>query len=587
MTSLTQVHLDLVAEVLGIPADEGKYPITIENVSKDKRFALVHYDQLTVGTNPSPAVRNARGTIVDLETKTKVCSSFGYTPTAQLSGFDDPEDGLLRITDSDDVEHIIDITTATFQPLFEGTILRVWKERGVVHFSTHRRIDATNSNWGVSEKFVDLYFDYNGPEGNVLFDEEKEYAAHVHMFLIVDAALVMATKMPIKLDSRGNGGFLVYLGAIQQYTKEDSVFDAEKVQWESQAGKWFANPENFVTAKPELGKNPVVLNEEAFSTKVQIPATFNWEMTKQVLVKGYYPEFSSEEVPIHMLPGEAVLCTYRPTLEDGTLGPKQMLKLHSVSYQHRIDIVGNEPNMEFHAHRLLTESYFPRRDTDIDYYINRFPPLAVLTDAQMKEAVESTKKAPILFPLPTWKVPTEDELISRRSRDSRENRLRNALISYAFCLPPSLQSAGFDLYRRLVAARNSSISFICRNVIPIMSEKINASVPKYEDQWKRIRVIIIQAKKYAGERLARGEFVKGIKIPSVAAEHMTRDNIRNLLLKEDGLSLYRIARAIDNHINPPVVKLPTTVISPVSTASSSDSISAEFGGRACAGAGAL
>ena len=142
-------------ELVGVESKNGKYPFRIVDTKEDFGLSMIHYDVDEIGnTDKEDKSRFLRGTIVS-EEKGIIVPSFGYTPTIVCDKF--PEDENEILTDKDGKTHTLkDFGLKSVFPMFDGTLLRVWKYKDNIYVSTHRKIDASNSRWGTSGKFVTI-----------------------------------------------------------------------------------------------------------------------------------------------------------------------------------------------------------------------------------------------------------------------------------------------------------------------------------------------------------------------------------------------------------------------------------------------
>jgi len=160
-----------------------------------------------------------RGIVVDLEAKTVVCDSFGFTPTAPLDGLMTlPESHDISIVDEYINRHIFSHGNFSITPAYEGVIIRVFKHNNVVYFSTHKKLDCSRSKWGRSDRFLDMYKRLGGLSGEALFPEDVATSPWCYNFLLVDAALLIATKQDI------GDGFIVDLGAKRMWEYENCPY---------------------------------------------------------------------------------------------------------------------------------------------------------------------------------------------------------------------------------------------------------------------------------------------------------------------------------------------------------------------------
>jgi hypothetical protein len=539
---------------------KGGYPFKVLDSDPENGLYLLHYDDATIGSSTNENLRQLRGTIVDVNSGI-VCSSFGYTPTIISDQIKPDTDGNWKCTDTDGHSHNLSIHNSFFQCLYEGCLMRVWKHNGKVYHSTHRRLMADHSRWGNSEDFTTLYRKYGGPEDDELFDPEKRYSSLCHFFLIVDRHLMMSSKLPLGESE----GFMLYFGALPQYSKvypgSGEAFDEEKglpvtkfpndqVEWDTSNSVWY-NSEAFVSIEERLGSNPIVAPDETINGKVQIPCQFSVEMANQVLGFGFHPNRQSKPSDPRLSTGEAVLCRYTDNL-----GVLRMVKIHSNAHEWRQQVVNNQPNLAFRAYELLAESYYPKRVTDPDTYLRKFPAIGAPSVEEFRSLSELAVENRYTFVPSTTKQSNRDPpirpissqaLVDRKNADSRDLRFRNAILCYGLSVPLARQGDVFNLYNKVTSDRQLYLTFVCQNIDAISRGKYKEQVPeRYHPAWDRIQGIIAAAKDFADVRRKRGE--------SGRVQPMIMDNIRNLIMKEGGISLYRLISAynyyVENKNNP-------------------------------------
>ena len=91
-----------------------------------------------------------RGVIVDIKEKKIVCRSNGNTISITCDNIVEDKD-VIKIDN-----YILNKNNIKIMIGFEGTMLRIFKHRGTVYFSTHRKINCVNSKWGNSISFSNL-----------------------------------------------------------------------------------------------------------------------------------------------------------------------------------------------------------------------------------------------------------------------------------------------------------------------------------------------------------------------------------------------------------------------------------------------
>jgi len=522
------------------------YPFKVLDSDVENGLYLLHYDDATVGSSTNDNLRQLRGTIVDIESGI-VCNSFGYTPTIIADKITPDADGNWKAADTDGHVQEFNVQNAVFQCLYEGCLIRVWKHKNKVYHSTHRRLIADGSRWGNSEYFTSLYTKYGGPREEELFDPEKPYSSLCHFFLIVDRQLMMSSKLPL-----GDfEGFLLYFGALPQYTRgphpsglptewsgpressADRSYPVDIVEWDTSNSSWY-NSDAFVSIEESLGSNPIVALDEVTDGKIQIPCQFSVDMANQVLGVGFHPNRKSHSPDSRLDTGEAVLCRY----VDGS-GIDRMVRIHSKAHEWRQQIVNNQPNLLFRAYELLEGSYYPKKPTDRETYLDKYPVIGAASVEDFRVLSESATNHTYIFggsiTNPIRPI-SRQALVDRSNSASRDLRFSNAILCYALSVPLARQGDVFNLYNKITNDRQLFLTFVCQNMDRISRGIYKTNLPeRYHPAWDRLQGIIVASKSYANERLARGETGR--------PRNLILDNIRNLLKKESGSSLYRLIAA--------------------------------------------
>ena len=517
------------------------YPFKVLDSDVENGLYLLHYDDATIGSSSNKNLRQLRGTIVDIESGI-ICNSFGYTPTIISDRITPDANGYWKATDTDGHIQEFNVQEAIFQCLYEGCLMRVWKHKNKVYHSTHRRLSADGSRWGSSDYFTSLYTKYGGPRDEELFDPEKPYSSLCHFFLIVDRQLMMSSKLPL-----GDfEGFLLYFGAIPQYASESKAsessteksypttsYPVDQVEWDTSNSSWY-NSDAFVSIEESLGRNPIVALDEVTDGKIQIPCQFSVDMANQVLSLGFHPSRKSHSPDSRLGTGEAVLCRY----VDAS-GLDRMVKIHSKAHEWRQQVVNNQPNLLFRAYELLEDSYYPRKHTDRDTYLEKYPAIGAPSIEDFRVLSESATNHNYVFGGSTTDSiqPISRQALSDRNNSaSRDARFSNAILCYALSVPLARQSDVLNLYSKVTNDRQLFLTFVCQNMGPISKGSYKLSLPeRYHLAWDRLQGIIVASKSYANERIKRGDRGK--------PRSLTLDNIRNLLKKESGSSLYRLVAA--------------------------------------------
>lgn len=81
-----------------------------------------------------------------------------------------------------------------FTPCYDGVMVRVFYYKGTVYYSTHNKIQYTNSRWVTTKKFSVMYSDADGPKDHEYFDMSHESSSTCYNVLIVDTEIAVASR---------------------------------------------------------------------------------------------------------------------------------------------------------------------------------------------------------------------------------------------------------------------------------------------------------------------------------------------------------------------------------------------------------
>jgi hypothetical protein len=214
---------DRVAEKLGIPnvsdwgiGDSSKNGLVLINVSESA-------DLGTYG--------HLHGAILDMDVEPindvvpMVSQSYGYEPIVVADRIQ-INNGQLNLIDSTGQQYSYDVgfrgtPTMMLKQGQEGVFVRVFMfpdytidqvtDKIVVspkmHLATRRRLNA-EGRYGSHDNptFEEMYYMYNGPTLEQLYDTTKMYSPYVHSFLIVHPSLQHVCKDDVR------DGYMMYLG---------------------------------------------------------------------------------------------------------------------------------------------------------------------------------------------------------------------------------------------------------------------------------------------------------------------------------------------------------------------------------------
>lgn len=478
-----------LSEVAGIPKDD----FEVKDVNLDKGLYLIHYDVSKVQKSSADSVvRNHRGTIIDINSKKVVCSSFGYIPTTVLSDSDkiknifkneelfEDSDGVNYKLDSLDntYESILENTDFTYDvfPLYEGTMIRVWKHCGQLMISSHKKIDCSNSHWGGSGKFKELFDKYTkGLNLSDVTDEET-----VHFFILIDKDLLVSSKIPLK----NKDGMVVYIGTrgcLNQNLKERSWELIDKLNLPR------LNNENLHNSDKTMYSPDLI-------TKYS-------EVTK-LLTKGFY-DYDAVEQSSPLCLGEGVIVSYNQ-------GDKRKhIRIVSEAYKRRSELVDNNPNILHRCYTILTKTLYPK-DGD-DNYLKSFPPIPIIDTDEIDKMEE-----PIIQSY-TGVSYTDEELTDKKNLKSHYNRFRNAIMWYALSLSLPHQLDALRNIKHVLEERETIIKLLCDNFNKFKVGEFEGLTFKNDTgTMNHIKHRLLEAEKFAklkmNEKCNRGHIMYNVKM---------------------------------------------------------------------------
>lgn len=511
-----------------------------------------------------------------------ISRGYPHTPVLTIANKDDlmPDaSGVLRLVDSHGVQHAIPTSTAAFVPRLEGCVIRISLCDDEVLVTTNRKLSITNSRWGSSMPFLEMYAAFGGPEMRTLFPQDVKSSDMTYLFMLVDVDLQIASRYPI------GDGFMVYLGAISNSGSGQIV---PPVQHES-----------FVPLPK--GQIPITGKDGTHAPKTIFTASsshVDFEGAANILLNGYGKGYDLGDP--RLSPGEAIVCHF----QDADTGSASIVHINSLGYNWRTSLVNNNPN-----HRFQMISYYtyvlnswsrklkPTHPdgTDLKLVFNGeqektythgqlFPNVCTLTDeefARLALDVDALLDAP--GPLADRFHAVEGSIlkaieIARRSapsphRDGREVKFSNIAMCVVLGFPISHIGNLCQYFHTFVSQRDQTIAAITGNIdgvdrYAVFYEHCSKDTlweldPEFGTKEKESRAanilkrVVIQAHTHADRRYGQGEMSRGRGRggrgrggrgyqPQVrlSLDHLRRDNVRNLLMKEAGNTLYSLMTSI-------------------------------------------
>lgn len=141
------------------------YGFDFDNISvcdENQDLVLLHYVDGGFGRNTDPI----RGWVLEKETGKLVCKSFPFTPT-------------IIVQNPTDIEKI---SNQKFKVYVRGTIIRIFKHRDTMYYSTHHKLNCKMSRWMSQKTFMDMFNEACEKNG---YDRTKFCDGNLHVMLLV------------------------------------------------------------------------------------------------------------------------------------------------------------------------------------------------------------------------------------------------------------------------------------------------------------------------------------------------------------------------------------------------------------------
>jgi hypothetical protein len=469
-------------------------------VDTEEHLALLHYvDDADLST-----VGHIRGMLVDLEAGAVIADSFGYTPTSVSSELI-PVNDRLTIVDTESTTHVFNLNECVIKRVFEGVVIRVIWHKSKLYKITHKKINSHRSRWGSSRYFVTMYEEAGGPTAEQLFDTTKPYSNTCYEFLVVDQSLLVGTRQKVTKP---------YIVCLAQRTMEINRPDDEVAP----------GVPTFTTDDTICGLVDIPL--------IHDPQPLSLKEANDHLKFGYYNEFVPDDK--RLMTGEAVL-VYK--MVDGVIS--DIVKVHSPSFDWRVNLRGNNPNIVNQFYSLLNTVYPDiTSDSQWDSFKSKFIVFPLYDEASLRELYTDTGA---ILGLPIREV-------SRSDYANIDSRIYLLWLNYLVSLPPHLQSDGLDIYNNFVNDRDDLINWI--QCIEASNKDIDSL-----DYHRRVKALIKAARNLSRDRINSGNNYSSngsyMKLSLVI-----KNVIRNLINKENGPSLYTLVREMKKSRNPRPVDEP-------------------------------
>ena len=201
---LNENEISIISVLLNLPQKAFDPPTYIGCLDKIENevdnLVLIHYNQEKIedlltredifSFQEIERIAACRGFIIDLNTKSIVCKSYGYTINVPINSI--PNEPFFIKTFG--VEILIEPNNAEYKIYYGGTLIRVWLYNGKRMLSTHKKINAENSHWGDSKTFLELF---ENNQNTFTLQNIPILENLVHIFLINDESLLIDTRYRI------------------------------------------------------------------------------------------------------------------------------------------------------------------------------------------------------------------------------------------------------------------------------------------------------------------------------------------------------------------------------------------------------
>lgn len=168
------------SEILGLPRE---FENLLEIVDRDGPLHMVSLKE------PSDALYEIRGVVVDYEKRVIVCPSLGYDRIIRVENHLKEIDGKLIIPMND---NSLSFSQYELFVGYEGALLRVYKYEGNVYISSYKAINCQKAKWGRGFSFLSLFLQYLKRDPESLFGKEKTYR-HFYSFLLTHPSLRLSS----------------------------------------------------------------------------------------------------------------------------------------------------------------------------------------------------------------------------------------------------------------------------------------------------------------------------------------------------------------------------------------------------------
>jgi hypothetical protein len=274
-------------------------------------------------------------------------------------------------------------------------------------------------------------------------------------------------------------------------------------------------------------------------TYIHSPGELTLEQANNHLKWGYYNEYQIEDP--RQGTGEAIII-YQMTENEAGKQISDIVKVHSKSFDWRMTLRGNNPNIVHQFYSLLNTVYPDiNKDEVLNSLTNKYIMFPLYDPSSIKQFYDQYG---YILTIPQGDFDKNDYI-------NKDHRIQLLWTNYVLSLPPHLQGDGIELLEDFKKNRNELVLWMQ------LLEKNNKDLTKLNDYSERIKGekgIINQARHFAKITIDNGNnYARNGKI--VPLPKVIGNNIRNFIYKENGTSLYALIKEMKKSKNS---TLPTT-----------------------------
>ena len=255
------------------------------------------------------------------------------------------------------------------------------------------------------------------------------------------------------------------------------------------------------------------------------PFNLSLQQANKHLRYGFYESFDDDKLDPRLRTGEFVIL-YKLDSDGQIIG---LLRVQSSSYQWRTEMRHNDPNLLYRFYQLLNGAYIPLDTSEgLNEYQRRYPILTRYGVDNIKQTISTT-------PIIVWmqRYPVNNWI------KTRTDALQNIWMAFLMSVPLHKQKEVSIMYDSLIKDRSELIEWL-----QTLNSQYDGALSDLDIPDRAKRIVELSTE-FAKQRLTN-PFKSSNKIPTLY--QLSQNNIRNLIMKEEGSSLYRLVKAMKHYI---------------------------------------